>query len=518
MRRLLDTEPRVVVWGAAIAAALLRFPGLLYPIGSDEAGFTLVAREWDPEPDSLYGTYWVDRPPGLIALIRLSDALGGPLFLRAVAAVGCLVMVLVAAATARAMLRYAGETDERYVTRTGAWTAVLTAAFVSSAMIDPVMAKGEILGIPFVTLGFWLALRALTRARVDLAALGLAFGSGIAAGLAQGFKQNLVAGVVFGTVLLLGSRLQHRITTPDLIRLGGAALAGAAVPVLATMGWALAAGVHLDAVWYAVYGFRSDALEIIASEGSDGPVERGLLLLGIAVATGAAFVLGGLVLHRQRVWAFDRTLAAATFVVLLVDGSSLVLGGSFWRPYLFAIVPGLVLSAALLLAVRDHVARRARVLVVVAAVVSVLATGIWTVADRVGVGPPYALRSGLALGRAAEPGDTVVVYGGRAEIVLASGLSSPYEHLWSLPMRTLDPDLAELTAVLEGPDAPTWVVLWVPLTAWGFNGEPLADPLVLDYEPHGSVCGGAELYLREGLERPALHLNCDAPGMPFQPG
>ena len=61
---------------------------------------------------------------------------------------------MLAAATARAALRYAGETDPRFVARTGAWTAVLAAAFTSTSMIDPIMAKGEILGIPFVMLSF----------------------------------------------------------------------------------------------------------------------------------------------------------------------------------------------------------------------------------------------------------------------------------------------------------------------------------------------------------------------------
>ncbi len=50
------------------------------------------------------------------------------------------------------------------------------------------------------------------------------------------------------------------------------------------------------------------------------------------------------------------------------------------------------------------------------------------------------------------------MYGGRADIQYTSGLPSPYQHLWSLPMRTLDPDLTELRALLEGPDAPTWFV------------------------------------------------------------
>ena len=84
----------------------------------------------------------------------------------------CVALVILAAATARAALRYAGETDERFVTRTGAWTAILAAAFTSTAMIDPIMAKGEILGIPFVLASFYLALRALTRDRTDVRRAG----------------------------------------------------------------------------------------------------------------------------------------------------------------------------------------------------------------------------------------------------------------------------------------------------------------------------------------------------------
>jgi hypothetical protein len=508
LRGARDVDPRVVVGVAALAAALFRFPGLLYPLGSDESGFTLVARAWDPQPDSLYGRYWVDRPPTLIALIRLSDMVGGASVIRVVAAIGCVVLVVLSAATARAALRYAGETDGRFIGRTGAWTAVLAAAFTSTAMIDPIMAKGEILGIPFVMLSFYLALRALARERIDGRALALAFGAGLAALMAQGMKQNLVAGLLFGGVVLVGSRLSHRITTGEFLRLGAAALAGAAVPVVGTVAWAMIEGVHLDTLWYAVYGFRSDALEVIASESTDGPVRRGLLLLGIAVGTGAVFVLAGLALHHRRVWELDRTLAVATTLVVTVDGLALLLGGSFWRPYLFAIVPGIVLCTALLLAVRDHVAKRARALVVVAAVVSALATGAWTVADLVGLAPSEPTRTGQALGRAAEPGDTVAVYGGRAEIVLASGMESPYPYLWSLPMRTLDPDLADLRALLAGPDAPTWLVLWAPESAWGGKGRALRPVLDEHYRQHGEACNGGPVYLREGFVRPPLRADC----------
>ena len=503
-----EINARLVVYGAAVLAALFRFPGLLYPLGSDESGFTLVAREWNPQPDSLYGTYWVDRPPTLVALIKVSDDIGGPYFIRLVAVFASVALVILSAATARALLRYAGETDERFVTRTGAWTAILAATFTSTSMIDPIMAKGEILGIPFVMASFYLALRALTRQRIDVRALVLAFGAGVTAVLAQGMKQNLVSGLVFGAALLIGSRLTHRITPNEFLRLGGAALVGAAVPVAGTILWAMQAGVELDTLWYAVYGFRSDGLDVIASSGKNGPLLRGLLLLGIALGTGAAFILGGVLVHLRRIWQFNRTLTVAAGLVVTVDGLALLLGGSFWRPYLFAIVPGVVLCTALLLAVRDKVARRARTLVVAAAVVSVLATGIWTTIDLAGLAGSDAYRAGVALGRAAEPGDTIVVYGGRAEIVLVSGMSSPYEHLWSLPMRTLDPDLTELKAVLTGPNAPTWFVWWVPASAWGGLGEGLEPVLDDRYRRHGTTCGDKPVYLRADVERPPLQLRC----------
>ena len=78
--RLVDSRWTVTV--AAAAAFLLRLPGLTRPVRADEAGFVLVARTWDPMPDSVYGAYFVDRPPLLIALFKVSDAIGGPLFIR----------------------------------------------------------------------------------------------------------------------------------------------------------------------------------------------------------------------------------------------------------------------------------------------------------------------------------------------------------------------------------------------------------------------------------------------------
>ncbi|MEJ7195172.1 hypothetical protein WL277_12295, partial [Staphylococcus epidermidis] len=83
----------------------------------DEAGFLLVARAWDPQPGSLYGSYWVDRPPQLIATFRLLDELGGTTAVRVAGALACAALVLTAAACVRLVA------DRR----AAAWTAVATA-------------------------------------------------------------------------------------------------------------------------------------------------------------------------------------------------------------------------------------------------------------------------------------------------------------------------------------------------------------------------------------------------------
>ena len=157
-----------------------------------------------------------------------------------IAAVGCALLVLAAAGAARHVVRL-GEGGDEAAERTAAWTAVLTAMLVGNMFIDPAAAKGEILGIPFVMGSILLSLRALERRSA-----GAAFGAGLLALLAVGLKQNMVAGLVFGGIMLLGSLLARRITRGEFARMAAAAVAGAAVPVVATVAWALVAGVHLE--------------------------------------------------------------------------------------------------------------------------------------------------------------------------------------------------------------------------------------------------------------------------------
>jgi hypothetical protein len=143
-------------------------------------------------------------------------------------------------------------------------------------------------------------------------------------------------------------------------------------------------------------------------------------------------------------------------------------GGSYWLHYLTGLVPGLVL-----LVVASGQRPRSRssrsVLAAVAyaalsAVVAVAWFGTQAPAPHVDAAVASYLRSH------GDPGDTVVVGFGHPDIVEASGMSSPYPELWSLPVRVRDPRLTELREVLDGSARPTWVVVdGASLATWGVD-------------------------------------------------
>ncbi|MFC6345143.1 hypothetical protein ACFP8W_24385, partial [Nocardioides hankookensis] len=167
------------------------------------------------------------------------------------------------------------------------------------------------------------------------------------------------------------------------------------------------------------------------------------------------------------------------------------------------------LCTALLAGREDRSGRTMRGLVVAAIGSAVLAMAFWLVWNATGHQEFDEVRTGEAIADSAEPGDTLVVFGGRADLQLTSGLDSPYPYLWSLPMRTRDPEYADLTALLSGPDAPTWLVQWVDLDAWADTGvDDLHNAIEDNYVPAGTTCNGRTVYLRRGLDRPPVTPDC----------
>ncbi len=485
MTAMSATRSRLVVAFAVIFAVAFRLPGLWWPAAPDEAGFLLVARSWTPRPESMYGFYWVDRPPSLIAVFKLADALGGIVALRVVAMAAVALSVVQAAEIAR---RTAG-------VAAAAWTAVMVAGAVSNPMIDPIAAQGEILGVPFVLGSILAGLTALERR-----SWRWALAAGVVGSAALGLKQNLAGGLVYCGILFLGAWLYRRVSRAESLRMCAGLVAGSLVPPALTVVWAVSAGVHLSVVWESVIGFRSDSLAVILSSDVTAHFGRASLLLAIFVISGMGLVMVSFLLRYLPIWRVTPHLASAALAIGLYDTLGLALSGSYWRPYLLPLIPAMTVACALLVKDNGAPIRAIAMYAMVASLWAIPTSGFQTASGW----DVYAERAtGEGIGAASEPGDTLFIYGGRANIQLASGLDSTYPYLWSLPMRTLDPSLDQVNAMLAGENPPTWIVASANFDAWSQVGHrELIARVGRDYTIWAVDCQGDVVYLRNGIDRP----------------
>ncbi len=491
---------RRFVLGAVAASLLLYVPALVTPLLPDEAGYWLVARNWDPEPDNMFGFYWTDRPPVLLWMYQAADLIGGPFMSRLwTVLLGCLMVV----AAFRATQIIGGPLAAR-------WSTVAAVALLGNPAWFAWAAKGESFGVPLVMVSCWLALEALQRSP-GRARLALALGAGAAGMLAIGMKQNLAGGLVFGAALLAVSVLRRRLPPWEGARLAGAALTGALIPVVAVLVWAVVSGVSLSTMWEMIYGFRSDAFEVITRGHMSAPLERAVHLILLFVGSGLALLIALFLASLRRALHVRPDVASAVLAMLLVDVAGIVLGGSYWMPYLIALIPAAVLGAAVAVISGGLVpALRATVVFTVASSMVLLAFfGYTHVSGRSAA--PLATYRGEAVREAAHPGDTILVLYGAPETVRASGLDSPYPYLWSLPIRTLDPKLGQMLATMRGPDAPVWVVQRGSLDPWGLDDTQLRDLLNRRYDDVAMVCRN-RIWLLKGETRPPLPaVDCDLP-------
>jgi hypothetical protein len=479
---------------AVVVSTALRLPGLLATPSSDEAGFLLVARTWTPTADSLYGQYWVDRPPVLLAAYRWSDALLGELGPRLLALVLAAVLVvavhlLAARLTSPAAARVA---------------TVVTVALLADPDLSAWTSKGEVLGTPLVALSWLLLVRAL-----DTGSSRLALLAGVCAMTACGFKQSLVGGLVFAAVLLGASLASDRLPPGRVVRAAGRFAVGAALPVLVCLAWLAISPATISAGWYQVVGFRADASAVLAASDSRAPVERGHDLVRIFVVCGMAplVVLG---LASARRW-FARwpALSIALLAATAVDLVGVVVSGSYWHAYLVPLIPDVALLAALAVSCAPPWRSLTRFVAALAVTATATAYVGFAEARLISPTPSGPWQVGHAISLVSARDDTIVSLYGNAELVEASGLSSPYQHLWSLPMRTLDPDQDELRALLSGPDAPTWVVGVLPLNSWHIDdGRRLRDLLMSNYRLITPRCGPL-LWIRGDTLRAPPELDCD---------
>jgi hypothetical protein len=467
------------------------------PATPDEGGFLAVASQWHVGGSSLYGSYWVDRPPLLIGIFRLADLTGGLVPLRVIGALLAAATVVLLADTAR---RAFGSPAAR-------WTALAAAALLVSPLAGSQAVNGELLALPFLAIGFRLAVEAVLSAD-GLAARGAALGAGTAAVLALLVKQNMADVIVFAVVCWLVAWRTGHVTGRTCADLFALAAVGGGLGYAVVTLWAMAHGTSPLGVYEATYPFRVHAGRVLLASAGDRTGTRLDRLAVSAVLCGAVPLLAafaGLALRRGRptpvVWAIG---GAAAFAVV-----SILSGGSYWLHYLVQGIPVVALAAGALASVRRPATRVATPLLVagtvVSAVVSLLAVALHPQPA------PGAVVAG-ALDRAAQPGDTILSAFGDGDIVEGTGMSSPYPYLWSLPSRTLDPDLALLRGVLAGPEAPTWVIVRGRHTARLLETRGVLALIDARYRPVGTVCTRS-IYLLRGVSRPPLGSHGDCGGL-----
>jgi hypothetical protein len=447
----------------ATAAALAWVPFVTKPPSPDEGGFLLVASQWAPG-GSLYGHYWVDRPPLLIGIFQLALVAGGPVALRLIGIAAVVASILLAGHLCRHATRDVAPPPS---TLARATPVVLTGTFLSTPLFGTTMVNGELLAVPLVLLGIVALMHAHGRGSPRSLAL-CAVAAGAAAAAAPLVKQNVLDVLVVAAVLV-AQRLRHRQGRQALLLAVGV-VAGAGLTTGNCLLWAEARGTEPGLLWDALVTFRASAAEVIDRSSTGSASGRLVLLVTAAAASAAPFLLVALALRMRRPMpphgpTPDLRLPAA--VLLLWEVVAIGAGGSYWLHYLIGLVPGMALLAVAA-AQRPESWRR---VTAVALAVAVFSAAVNTVTTATSL-PSDPTDSAVAayLRAHSNPTNTVVVGFGRPDIVWDSGLRSPYDELWSLPVRVRDPRLTDFRHVLAGPDAPTWVVVrGTSLATWGVD-------------------------------------------------
>jgi hypothetical protein len=466
---------------AALVVVVMRLPFLSSPAGPDEAGYLTVAGQWHAGGSSLYGNYWVDRPPLLIGLFSIAADAGGLLPLRLL---GCLAAVITVAASACTARRSGGD-------RGAACAAVVAAALLVSPLMGSLEVNGELLAAPFLAVGMAGAVASLRARTPGVPAAAAAGACAVAAVLV---KQNLADGCVFTAVVWLVAWRQGDLDGRGLLSRAASATVGGVALLGGVAAFAALRGTSMVGVFDATYPFRIAAARVIAASGGQTAGSR----LGWLVADWG--LSGMLLLVLLFAWSLLRrardAVAWGTAATLVFSAASILAGGSYWHHYLVEMIP----TAALMVGRLGRVAFRPTQ--AVSALMAGVAAGVWGgVLFYAPQAPGTAV--GTAIGRSAHVGDSIVNAFGNADVVMASGLTSPYPHLWSLPSRTLDPHLDLLRATLTGARPPTWFVVRGARTLRRLSAGEVAPLLARDYRVVGVVCGRT-VYLHRGVERHPL--------------
>jgi hypothetical protein len=425
----------------AVGVGLAWLPFVGRSLSPDEAGYLIVGGQW-VDGSSLYGNYWVDRPPALIAIFEAADALGGAVPLRLIGALAAILTVVLSGVLGRV-----AAPERRSAPLLTAGTA---AACVATPLFGGTVVNGEVLGLPFLVAGI-LAYVAAAASRHQVRGFLLSLAAGAAGAVGALVKQSLVDVFVVSLVLVFTSGAARR-KFPGL-------LVGALATTAVVVALAWAKGTVPAELWDAVVTFRLDAARELAGDSGNAPA-RLAGLVGALAASGVPLVVAAFAWKGrgapsvQGPWTAP-DLRVAAYLLLTVELLVVFLGGSYWLHYLIGLVPGAVLFAAAFAQRPAPVTRSIGGALAFAGVSTVAATG-WVAAFPIDRPEETAISY---LEAHAHRGDSAVVVLGAANVVRDPGLEAPYPYLWSLPARVRDADLGTLDGLLESDAPPTWVIV-----------------------------------------------------------
>ena len=434
-----------LVLGAALLLCLgLRLPYMHFPLGTDEGGVAFIAQAWGTGGHgSLYGAYWLDRPPLLVALYKLAVP-GGEVGIRALAALAALALVTGTTLLARAV---SGHHAARIA-------ALLSAGLASSIALGAVFANAELLAAAPACASVACLVAAHRRGQARWVV-----GAGLLAVSAALIKQSFLDAGFAGAIFLVATSVRDR--RPRL-RWAGAYAAGALIPLVPVAIWLFAAHLSPGSLVYAVIGFRVDALHALSASNLPLHVRmRSLILPGERSGLFAVLVvaLGG-------IWALrrDRVLAAMLAAWLAAGCIGVLGGGSYWPHYLIQLIaPASLLAAAALAGLRRPA--RAAALVALVAVALIGTAGSAPVVHAARARSRVVDVAGYVRAHA-RPGDTQYVMYAKASAAYYTGLQSPYPYAWSLLVRAHPGAMPRLLHLLQSPRRPTWVIAWQPPNRW----------------------------------------------------
>ncbi len=510
-----------LTWWSMACAAFVHLLYLTTPLHVDEAGVAMVGRSAIAAGDSsLYGQLFIDRPPPLVLLFGYADAAAGAVGVRLIGLAAAISLVAACAWTTR---RIVGPRYEAYA-------AVIAAMLASAPALSAHITYAELIGAPFVcasvgciapviarernramqqsegaipALASPAAAASLQRVRASAHLWILA---GVLAACALLIKQSFIDGIAAGAALAFAS---PGIRTA-LIR-GALFSLGAVIPIGMTVVWASERVDGIAQLAYATIGFRFDAEHALAA--AHGPVMHRLFMLVAGMSASGYFVLLPFAVYGLRTaWRTSRAVSVCMAIWLGAGWVGVMGGGYFWTHYMIAVAPVMVVMSmygleGIRCARSAPTSRLLRApIAVVAACLIVHVTSTVVSARQTG---PTSQRTAQSAAQVVtdnrRTGDSIFVLYARANLVYYAHVRPAFPYQWSLMYRTVPSIEHRVLALLNGADAPDWIVAWNSPSSFGMDHDGrIQQALSTRYREVATPCG-IPVLLRRTDHRP-IHI------------